>query len=170
MAEYNRNPNSKCLICGDPLYRRPVEIQENKGRVFCSAACYGLACRKETPCVVCGRSILASAHKKTCSRVCANKHRAGIKYKLNEPRKDKVKNERGLKIRLLNERGYTCERCGFDKYEILQVHHKDRNRDNNELINLELICPNCHAGEHYLENSWLNDSRYNGGLRRMVRH
>ena len=25
-----------------------------------------------------------------------------------------------------------------------------------ELENLELICPNCHGEEHYLENSWLS--------------
>ena len=152
------------------MYRRPLEIQLNKGRVFCSSTCYGFSCRKEKPCVVCEDMILAGLRKKTCSRKCANKHRAGIKYKLYEPRKDKVKNERSLKIRLLNERGHVCERCGYTQYEILQVHHKDRNRENNELLNLELICPNCHASEHYLENNWLNDSKYNGGLRRMVRH
>lgn len=60
-----------------------------------------------------------------------------------------------LKLRLLNQRGRVCERCGYNKYEILQVHHKDKNRDNNELNNLELICPNCHYEEHLLEKSWL---------------
>lgn len=93
-----------------------------------------------------------------------------MKYKLSEPSKDKAQYSRGLKIRLINERGPKCERCGYKKYEILQVHHKDRKRHNNELTNLELICPNCHFEEHYLENSWMNDSKYNGGLRRMVRH
>ena len=93
-----------------------------------------------------------------------------MKYKLNGPRKDKVKNQRSLKVRLLNQRGARCERCRYNKHEILQAHHKDRNTNNNELENLELICPNCHAEEHYLENSWLNDSRYNGGVLRMVRN
>ena len=42
-----------------------------------------------------------------------------------------------------------CERCGFDKSpQILGVHHKDRNRKNNEMINLEVLCPNCHSMEH----------------------
>ena len=116
--------------------------------------CYGLACRKERPCVICQKPILAGANKKTCSRVCANKNRIGIKYKLNRP-KDKVKYYRGLKIRLLEKRGKKCERCGYDKHEVLQIHHKDKNRSNNRFNNLELICPNCHFEEHYLEKSWL---------------
>jgi 5-methylcytosine-specific restriction endonuclease McrA len=102
---------------------------------------------------VCGKPLLAGLNKKTCSRACANKNRAGLSYKNGNP-KDKVKAQRALKARLLKERGLQCERCGYDKVPILQVHHKDRNRQHNELKNLELICPNCHAEEHYLENSW----------------
>lgn len=42
-----------------------------------------------------------------------------------------------------------CERCGFDRDKaILGVHHKDRDRHNNELTNLEVLCPNCHSMEH----------------------
>lgn len=149
---YKRNPNINCIVCNRPIYRRPIEIQKNNGRAFCSLACYGIFCRKENPCIVCGSLILASAHKKTCSRSCANKHRAGIKYKLNRP-KDKVKSQQAIKIRLLRERRNSCERCAYNKYEILEVHHKDRNRNNNDFNNLELICPNCHAEEHYLKNS-----------------
>jgi hypothetical protein len=153
--EYNRNPNIKCKICDKSIYRRPFEIKKNKGRVFCSNNCYGIACRKEHPCVICGKPILAGLHKNTCSRVCANKHRTGIKYKLNRP-KDKAHYNKGLKLRLLKQRGRKCERCSYNKYQVLQIHHKDRSRENNELENLELICPNCHAEEHLLKNSWLN--------------
>lgn len=150
---YKRKPNAECLTCSKPIYRRPIEIK--KGRVFCSAECYGVANRKETPCLVCGKAILASANKKTCSRSCANKRRTGINYKIGSP-KDKVKDQRALKLRLLALRGEKCERCVYDKKETLHVHHKDRNRKNSDMRNLELICPNCHAEEHYLENSWLS--------------
>ena len=120
-------------------------------------ACYGIACRKEAPCVVCGKLILAGLNKKTCSRSCANTSREGIKYKINRPR-DKVVSQRALKVRLIEVRGIQCGRCGYSKIEILHVHHKDRNRGNNNLDNLELICPNCHYEEHYLEKSWLKNS------------
>lgn len=159
---YRRNPNTVCVLCGKAIYKRPFEIKTNSGRVYCSIACYGIACRKESPCVICQKPILASKNKKTCSRACSNKHRAGIKYKQNRPR-DKVKSYQALKIRLLHMRGKICERCGYSRFEILQVHHKDKNHQNNELGNLELICPNCHYEEHYLEKSWLKEF-YIGGL------
>ena len=167
---YKRKPNTVCIICGTSVYRRPVQLEASQGRAFCGQACYGVSNRKEKPCIVCGALILAGLHKKTCSRACANIHRTGIRYKLGRPR-DKVVAERGMKIRLLEQRGGCCERCGYSKKEILHLHHKDRNRSNNDLSNLELICPNCHYEEHHLEKSWLRaDVGEDGGLRRMVSH
>ncbi len=147
---YNRKPNTKCIICGKGIYRRPFEIEKNKNKFFCSASCYGINCRKEIHCLSCGKKILSGFGKRTCSRACANKYRTGIKYHIGSPR-DKVKSQYFLKARLLKVRGLKCERCSYDKYKILQVHHKDRNRDNNDLNNLELICPNCHYEEHILK-------------------
>lgn len=155
VAEQNkRNPNTTCIICKKPVYKRPSQIKLNKGRVFCGIVCYGISNRKEVPCIICGKSILSGQNKKTCSRSCANVLRTGIKYKLGRP-KDKVKSYQALKVRLLKLRGKLCQKCGYTKFEILQVHHKDRNHKNNNLDNLELICPNCHFEEHYLEKSWL---------------
>lgn len=99
---YKRKANTKCFICNKAIYRRPLEIKRNKKRVFCSMACYGISCRKEIFCVVCGKPILSGLNKKTCSRGCANRHRAGIQYKINRPR-DKVKSQQAIKIRLLEK-------------------------------------------------------------------
>ena len=162
MAEtYKRNPNTKCVVCNKPIYRRPQEIKTNGERVFCSQACFGISCRKEIPCLVCGKPILSGLNKKTCSRSCANTHREGIRYKINRPR-DKAQKIRAIKIILLEQRGTKCERCSYNKLEVLQVHHKDRDRDNNKIDNLEIICPNCHFEEHYLEKSWLKNKH--GGV------
>ncbi len=46
-------------------------------------------------------------------------------------------------------RGHKCERCGNTEWLEspipLQVHHIDGDGINNELKNLQLLCPNCHA-------------------------
>jgi hypothetical protein len=150
VTEYLRNPNTTCRVCGKLIYKRPAEIKKSRGGLFCSQPCYGRSTRKEHPCMICGTLILASANKKTCSRGCANKNRTNIKYKIGSPR-DKVKDHRSLKIRLLKDRGAKCEQCDFGISEILEVHHRDRNRNNNVLNNLKLLCPNCHSKEHYLK-------------------
>ena len=44
----------------------------------------------------------------------------------------------------------SCQICGWNKINNhnkvpLEVHHVDGNHTNNECINLQLLCPNCHA-------------------------
>lgn len=146
---YERNPNTSCIICSTRVYRKPSQIERNNGNVFCSQRCYGINCRREVPCVICQKPILGSLHKKTCSRTCSNKNRAGIKYKIGRPR-DKAQKARHIKLQLLRERGTKCERCDYNKGEILQIHHKNRNKYDNRHENLEIICPNCHYEEHIL--------------------
>lgn len=45
---------------------------------------------------------------------------------------------------------YQCSNCGCDGHWqdgviTLQLHHKDGDNHNNEVSNLEYLCPNCHA-------------------------
>jgi predicted nucleic acid-binding Zn ribbon protein len=152
---HKRNPNINCIICNKPIYRRPQQIKFNGRRVFCGSSCYGISQRKEILCIVCGTPIMAGLNKKTCSKNCANINRAGIKYKIGRPR-DNIKNQYALKLRLIEKRGDVCERCDYNKTDILQIHHKDRDRSNNNLENLELICLNCHYEEHLLKRDRLN--------------
>lgn len=150
MAEqYKRNSNTTCSVCKKDIYRRPSEIKSTGNKLYCSLLCYGISCRKEHPCLICKKPILSGLNRKTCSRACSNKHRSGINYKIGRP-KDKAVSFRAIKLRLLKKRGRICARCGYSEYRILEVHHKDRNRENNNLDNLELICPNCHSLEHIL--------------------
>lgn len=48
-----------------------------------------------------------------------------------------------------NIKAHKCECCGLETWLgqpiPLEVHHKDGNRNHNELSNFELLCPNCHA-------------------------
>lgn len=60
-----------------------------------------------------------------------------------------IKNGTALKalVALLDER--KCEKCGRTKWEgkeiPLCIHHIDGNHINNEIPNLQVLCPNCHA-------------------------
>ena len=51
-----------------------------------------------------------------------------------------------------------CNRCGYNNRQALLVHHKDRNRKNNRIENLEIICRNCHAIEHKLYKNFKREN------------
>lgn len=44
--------------------------------------------------------------------------------------------------------GSTCCKCGYSNEGALEVHHKDKNRENNDISNLEVLCANCHRLLH----------------------
>lgn len=54
-----------------------------------------------------------------------------------------------LKPHLILLRSNTCECCKnthwLEQIIRLEVHHLDGDRTNNELTNLQLLCPNCHS-------------------------
>jgi len=41
-----------------------------------------------------------------------------------------------------------CSVCGYNIIEVLEVHHKDGNKNNEELSNLDILCPNHHKEYH----------------------
>ena len=64
----------------------------------------------------------------------------------------------GNRIKVLERDDYTCQKCDVDvseKYKA-QIHHKDRNRENNSLSNLETLCKKCHCIHHYKKDIKLN--------------
>lgn len=58
------------------------------------------------------------------------------------------KSEKMLKA-LTTLRGWKCEKCGRTEWEgqkiPLCIHHIDGNHINNQIENLQVLCPNCHA-------------------------
>jgi len=47
---------------------------------------------------------------------------------------------------------WECSHCKSKKK--LEIHHKDRNRKNNRLSNLMVLCSKCHGKEHKKLNGW----------------
>jgi 5-methylcytosine-specific restriction endonuclease McrA len=64
--------------------------------------------------------------------------------------------EYGIKVPLLRKKliqdgikKEECEMCGISEWRgskiVLELHHKDGNRHNNQINNLQILCPNCHS-------------------------
>ena len=57
----------------------------------------------------------------------------------------------GLKQRLIleNIKKHQCEKCSLTTWNGLKIpitlHHLDGNTENNQLKNLQILCPNCHS-------------------------
>lgn len=61
--------------------------------------------------------------------------------------------KRLVKDGLLEEKCYECDLREWRSVPIsLELHHIDCNHDNNNLSNLMILCPNCHAMIHYNMN------------------
>ena len=156
MEQFSRYPNCKCKTCNKDIYKRPSQI--NKGNVFCSKECYFKSCTILVKCLICNTEYKKGLHKKTCSKSCANKLRIGTVYKSGLESKSKELKYRKLKEQLVKLRGPSCEKCNYSNTSILNVHHKIRKCDGgtDDISNLQLICPNCHAELHYGDNKAFN--------------
>jgi hypothetical protein len=59
------------------------------------------------------------------------------------------KQSAAIKPHLIKVRGHACEICTLTEWLnnpiTLEVHHVDGERTNNDITNLQLLCPNCHS-------------------------
>ncbi len=141
-----------CVYC-----KKEFEIDETNGvtrrKIYCSKLCgekYHRSFLKGCKCSICGNSRVPSA--KLC-RKCSYKHRRTY-IGSNNPRW-KGGNSAGYLLRICTEilikdnRDLNqCERCKKDgKISMkggLDIHHRDKNRDNNIVSNLMIVCKSCH--------------------------
>ena len=103
-----------CNYCGTVFLRTPSKIRSEL--LFCSRECKDLAQRIES----------------------------GEKFNTIRP---KHYTESGMEYRAKALRNYIneCAICGWNEdVDVLEVHHIDENRANNELDNLIVLCPICH--------------------------
>lgn len=79
-----------------------------------------------------------------CSRSCSNTY-----FRSGKNHPNYTTGASSYRSRALAFFGSKCCECGFDKEEVLQVHHIDKNRQNNDLSNLIVLCANCHLLKHH---------------------
>ena len=108
-------------------------------------------------CAFCGGEFVTypSSTNKYCSRKCfqADKQKKNIKRWQDDPSKGTTSFTCSSVVRdyMLKKANYKCEICGWGKenpysHKIpLQIHHIDGNSLNNQEVNLQVLCPNCHS-------------------------
>lgn len=149
-----RIPNTHCVICSKPIYKRPTQIA--KGNTYCSRACYAASLRDgiHGTCRYCGKPVykqLAQASRSKsgalyCNRRCATSENNKVKL---GPRNGNYKNGIATyRKRALDHYGAKCHVCDYSNDIVLEVHHIDRDRENNELSNLVVLCPTHHSEVH----------------------
>jgi hypothetical protein len=152
----------KCKRCNNEFNAEIREINRNNGK-YCSLSCSAKRGKaKKIPnvsCATCSKPFYKTESKKKlsksglffCTRACKDEaQKIGGIDALQLPHYGSSKNYRRIaKSNLPNK----CANCGYDKHtEILEVHHIDRDHDNNTLENLIILCPTCHQVDHFLSN------------------
>lgn len=161
-ASYNNVHREKktcmttCTVCNAPY---EVSTRGLKLSKFCSSKCCGIARRKpriEANCDQCNKLHMfkQSAYDKSVNHFCGNECKA-LFYRANPHIRgtyaghnglSKTSSYRKLAFETFEHR---CHACNYDRFEdVLQVHHIDHNRDNNDISNLVILCPTCHSGVH----------------------
>jgi len=145
MGQSSRKTFEKeCEICSSVFTFIATRIDKAK---YCSRICYYKSMSKKGSvkqiCKNCNSEFLKSPckkNKKFCSKECLTNH-------TKNTYKDSFSSVRAFLKR--SGRLSKCQICGFDSVpEIMGVHHIDRNRKNNNIENLMVLCPNCHSIEH----------------------
>ena len=129
-------------------------------RRFCSRACSnarGKNVNSNVECATCGKifhkSLSAINKSKSGLFFCSRKHKieaqriGGIREIMPSHYGDTLSDYRSIAFRNYPQK---CNQCGYNKYpEVLVVHHIDLNHNNNDLSNLEILCPTHHGEVHF---------------------
>ena len=115
-----KEPNVRCAMCSKSFYIKPYRLKVSKsGLVFCCRKCKDRAQR-----LIGGLTDIQPSHYGSGNR---------IKYR----------------VLAFEHYPHKCNCCGYDNnVDILEVHHIDNNHNNNDVSNLEILCPNCHTIIH----------------------
>ena len=102
--------------------------------------------KKIIDCINCGKETF---NNKFCSTKCHHIYERNVA--LEKFNNNGLLGKHIIKQILFEKYNYGCQKCGwnnvnpYSKTLPLELHHKDNNHKNNNISNLELLCPNCHS-------------------------
>lgn len=140
-----------CFHCSTKFLRRISNVKQDlkrKAKPFCSKKCFHESRNTSIKlrCYKCDKKILKkfSEVKDSKTRRFFCSHKCSAEVTLNS-KVEISKEYRETAFRLLEHK---CCNCGYDIKEALEVHHKDKDRNNNHISNLAMVCANCHTLIH----------------------
>jgi 5-methylcytosine-specific restriction endonuclease McrA len=153
---------TNCLQCGNEFIARK-RFYKNGGGKYCSVECRGKSDQNRTllKCNFCGtefyRVVTKIAKSRSglhfCSRVCKDKaQRLKSGKEFDAIRPDHFGDSNGRRYyRDIAFEYYPIKcaniKCLYDEDDrLLEVHHRDMDRDNNLVENLVILCSRCHRG------------------------
>lgn len=157
-------PVLKCLICAREFYVKPSHQKRGWGK-YCSVSCRAKSQfrGKFVNCFICNLQIYRSpkdlrnsqSKKFFCSKTCQTIWRNTILFSGENSTNWKHGKSAYRRILQRTKKEQICTLCKTDDKRILIVHHKDKNRYNNNVENLIWLCHNC----HYLIHHYSNDQK-----------
>jgi len=132
----------KCIMCGKEF----IVSKYNKDQKYC--------------CKQCGRKHYHIVNREKSNKQSNDWYKNNRQDKLvkmaryrseNKDLFDWYKNKErfdGQRLKVLERDNYMCQTCGVPGGKELNVHHKDKNRKNNQLSNLITLCHSCHSRLH----------------------
>lgn len=143
---------AQCEVCGATYYAPSHRLAKRR---FCSLDCTrkGTRTRETLTCAWCQTPFERIPSKldrskyglSFCSRDCKNKAQSIDGIESIRPGHFTT-GKSVYRQRAIKEYGAKCRQCGYDQCEaMLDVDHKDNNRANNALDNLDVLCVWCHA-------------------------
>lgn len=140
-----------CMQCGEVSMVYNSQVKRGGGK-FCSISCgttYRNLKNNPTKCPEVRKKI-SDNHADVSGENNPMYGRVGR----NSPNYKGIKSYR---VKAFETYGKVCNKC--KSASEIQVHHKDRNRSNNTISNLEVLCRKCHDLEHKEERIIFSKSR-----------
>ena len=139
-----------CYNCGKEFTRNVSERKQalkRGNKAFCCKKCalenndtkITIKCEYCKKRIKRTRSQIERSKKFFCSHKCAAHVTKNSKY---------INGKSIYRDLAIKHYGAKCSKCGYSILEALQVHHLDRNRNNNNIYNLTVVCANCHVLIH----------------------
>jgi hypothetical protein len=146
-----------CTQCKKPFLRLKKQhefaMKNGSKRILCSTKCQALSQVRfiKVKCLACKKPLFRKpgvlnrygSKNIFCSHACANGVMNALRSGKNHPNWKIGK--ASYRRHAFKHYGEACTVCGYSVKEVLEVHHRNGNRSNNKIKNLDVLCPTHHT-------------------------